>query len=119
MKRIPALVAVTLAMMGCGSDNDNRPSVSQVTVTVRQGGATVPNTVVQASTAANSSSDLGQIIDSASTDSSGQVTFTVPASTSTNNLCFSSYIPSGTGGSFAADCSSLNSLTSSVALDHL
>ena len=118
MKRLTVLVAFTLGMAGCGGDDGNAPSVSQVTVTVRQGTAAVTSEYVQESTAANSASDLGTIINYAITDSSGQATFTVPRSTSTGNLCFSSYLTWSGGNSFVYSCKSLNELTATVALNH-
>jgi len=117
MKRIALLSVLTLGIAACGSDS-NTPSVTQVTVTVRQGGAPVVGTPVQVSTAANSRSDLGTILDSANTDTSGQATFSVPSSTLTGSLCLSSLIPAITGGSFKAECHTLNALTATVLLDH-
>jgi hypothetical protein len=117
MKRLAMLSILALGIGACGSDS-NTPSVSQVTVTVRQGGGPVVGTPVQVSTAANSRSDLGTILDSANTDTSGQASFSVPSSTSTGSLCFSSLITSSTGGSFKAECHTLNALTATVLLDH-
>jgi hypothetical protein len=53
-----------------------------------------------------------------STNSSGQTVFTVPSSTSTGFLCFSSSHSSGTGSSFVDDSATLNALSPTVLLEH-
>ena len=53
-----------------------------------------------------------------STNSSGQTVFTVPSSTSTGSLCFSSSRSFGAGFSFVDDCATLNALSPSILLEH-
>ena len=118
MKRIAMLAAFTLGIAGCGGVDDNSPSVAQVTATVQRGGGPATGVYVQESTAVVSSEDLGTILDAQLTDASGQATFTVPSSTSTGQLCFSSYISWTGGESFRSSCKTLNALTRTIVLDH-
>jgi hypothetical protein len=120
MKRVAMLVALAVGMAGCGGDDG--PSVTQVTVTVRQGGTPLADTSVVESTDIDASTEPDTptgVLETRTTDSAGQVTFTVPASTPTGKLCFSSSVALSGGFSFSGDCKTLNALTPTVDLDHL
>jgi ABC-type glycerol-3-phosphate transport system substrate-binding protein len=113
MKRLTMLLAVALGLAGCGSSDS--PSVSQVVVTVLSHGSTVANTPVVASADIDPSSiNPTGVIATQNTSSSGQTTFTVPSSTTSGKLCFSSLKDS----SFDAACYTLNSLPATLALEH-
>lgn len=119
MKRVAMLVALSVWMAGCGG---NGPSVSQVVVTVRQGGVALTGVLVVKSADVDSTQHPPiptGVLETLTTDPSGQVTFAVPASTATGDLCFSSHLALPSGYSFVEDCKSLNALTPTVALDHL
>ncbi len=112
MKRVVVLVVLGV-ISACGG---NDPSVSQVTVTVKQGGAALPETAVVKSAGMDSShrpSTPVDVLETVSTNSSGQVTFSVPASTSTGSLCFSAAI----GNVFDYECHTLNDLPGTLQLD--
>ncbi len=123
MKRIALTIAAALGLAACGGP-DTAPSVSQVTVTVRYHGTTTPGTdVVMSSGIQGSSSPLvvptpTGVLATQATGSAGTTIFTVPASTDTGNLCFSSLIMIQGGYEWAASCASLNALTPTVLLDH-
>jgi hypothetical protein len=119
MRRIgPAVLALTIGMVGCGgSDSSNTPSVTQVTVTVQHNGAPLENVVVQETVAV----DSVDVLDGGHSDASGHITFAVPSSTSTGNLCVVSYwSPDGvtTNQKINSQCFSLNSLPASVVLNY-
>lgn len=124
MKRLaPLLLASLLAPFlaaGCGSDST--PSVSQVTVTVRQAGAVLQGATVNASAAMDRSgfspTPVGTLA-TQTTNASGQAVFAVPASTTTGELCFSVTVSVGGAVSEADNCATLNALSPSVVLDLL
>jgi hypothetical protein len=119
MRRGTMVVLVVLGVLGCGG-SDPAP-ITQVTVTVKQAGVAVASTEVKESADVDGSTrpptPVG-VITTGSTGATGQVTFTVPPSTSTGILCFSSYIPVAGGYSFANDCRSMNALSPTVELLH-
>jgi hypothetical protein len=123
MKRIALLIALAMGLAGCGSENDG-PAVPAVTVTVQYLAATVPATPVVMSSGIQNSSDPAVpptptgILATQNTDTTGKITFTVPGSTSTGSLCFSSLIQRTGGFSFAQDCRTLNLLQASELLNH-
>ena len=113
MKRLTMLLAVTLGLAGCGGSDS--PSVSQVIVTVLSHGLAVANTPVVASADIEPASITPTgVIATQNTSASGQTTFTVPSSTTSGKLCFSS----SNGSSFDAACYTLNSLPATLALEH-
>ncbi len=109
MIRYGLLFAAAFALAGCGSDG---PSVSQVTVTLTQGGTIIADGAVVESAGMDGSTPTG-IIATQNTNSSGQTTFAVPASTSTGSLCFSARRI----GSSSSNCATLNSLSPAITLD--
>lgn len=120
MDRIALLLAVALGLAACGGSDS--PSVTQVTVTVRQGGAVLQNAPVVMSAAIDDLQSPPVPIGIPSleqfTSSSGQTLFTVPSSTSTGSLCFSSSRSSAGGYSFVDACATLNALSPSILLEH-
>ena len=113
MKRQIILLAVALALAGCG--NSDSPSVSQVIVTVLSHGSVVANTPVVSSADIDPTSITPTgVIATQNTSASGQTTFTVPSSTTSGKLCFSS----SNGSSFDAACYTLNSLPATLTLEH-
>lgn len=123
MKRIASIAAVALLAAGCGSDS-NSPAVTQVTVTVRQGGVPLQGaTVVECGVVDQALSPpactASSSITSSATNASGQATFNVPSSTTSGQLCFSVTVGSLGGYSHADDCKTLNALTPTVALELL
>ncbi len=120
MSRFTLLLAVALGLAACGGSDS--PSVTQVTVTVRQGGAVLPNAPVVMSAGIDDTlippvptgiPNLEQF-----TNASGQTVFTVPASTTTGSLCFSSALSISGGSSFTDACATLNALSATVLLEH-
>jgi hypothetical protein len=91
----------------------------QVTVTVLQPGGPVPGaTVVESSGIDEGTSPPipTGVIETRSTDVAGTATFTVPSSTSTGKVCFSSPPASGISFRFASSCMSLHALEPTVLL---
>ena len=121
MGRITLLIAVVLGLAACGGSDG--PAVTQVSVTVRQGGAVLPNAPVVMSAGIDDTRrppvPTGQIGATQNTNASGQTVFTVPGSTTTGMVCFSSSLPLAGGSSFADECASLNALSPTVVLGHL
>ena len=116
MKRFALLLAVALGLAACGGSD--APSVTQVTVTVKQGGVVRPNAPVVMSSGIDDTGFMPVptgILATQSTNASGQTVFTVPASTSTGSLCFSWSTDSGLG--FAMNCATLNALSPTVLLE--
>ncbi|HQR29759.1 MAG TPA: hypothetical protein PLL32_05060 [Anaeromyxobacteraceae bacterium] len=123
MRRIAMIAAAALLAAGCGSDS-NSPAVSQVTVTVRQGGVALPGaTVVECGVVDQALSPpactVSSTITSQETNASGQATFNVPSSTTSGQLCFSVTVGSLGGYSHTDDCKTLNALTPTVTLELL
>ncbi len=116
MGRITLLLAVVLSLAACGGSDS--PAVTQVTVTVRQGGAVLPDAPVVMSAGVDGTVPTGQIGATQTTNASGQTVFTVPGSTTTGMLCFSSTLSITGGSSFADDCATLNALSPTVVLEH-
>lgn len=120
MGRIISLLAVAIGLAACGGSDG--PAVTQVTVTVRQGGAVRPDAPVIMSAGIDETRTppvpTGQIGATQFTNASGQTVFTVPGSTTTGTLCFSSSLPLTGGSSFADDCATLNALSPTVTLQH-
>jgi hypothetical protein len=117
MRRVAMLAALSVGLVGCGGDGS---SVSQVTVTVRQAGLALGGVDVVASAGIDSARPPNPtgVMETRATDASGKTTFTVPSSTSTGELCFSSYLPLPGGYSFDRDCRTLNALAAAVTLEH-
>ena len=116
MRRFALLLAVALGLAACGGSDS--PSVSQVTVTVREAGAVRPNASVVMSSGIDETGFMPVptgVLATQSTNASGQTVFTVPASTSTGSLCFSWSTNSGTA--FVLDCATLNALSPTVLLE--
>jgi hypothetical protein len=91
----------------------------QVTVTVLQPGGPVPGaTVVESSGVDESTSPPSPTgaIETRTTDVAGNATFTVPSSTPTGKVCFSSPPASGISFRFASSCMSLTALEPTVLL---
>lgn len=115
-----ALVAVAalFGIAGCGgSDGNNAPSVTKTTVTVQHNGTPMESILVQESVSLTSET----VLNGGRTDASGQVTFDVPQSTTTGNLCFISvwYVDGNINNSRQLDhCYSLNSVPASVLLNY-
>ena len=121
MGRITLLLAVVLGLAACGGSDS--PAVTQITVTVRQGGAVLPNAPVVMSAGIDDTQTppvpTGQVGPTQSTNASGQTVFTVPGSTTTGVLCFSSTLSITGGSSFADDCATLNAHSPTVVLEHV
>lgn len=122
MKRLTMLVVVAsaAALVRCGGD-DNKPSVSQVTVTVMRAGVAQAGVPVVQSTGIDRSKEPDQptgVMATVATDASGQVAFSIPASTSTGEVCFSSLLSRTSGFSFIGQCKSLNILAATLTLEH-
>jgi hypothetical protein len=112
------LAAVGMGLLGCGGSDG--PPVTQVTVTVKQGGVVVNGTAVIESTAVDESTRPPTptgVLATQSTNASGQTTFSVPSSTPTGILCFTSTIGVGST-SYVGDCRTLNMLTPTIDLFH-
>ena len=93
----------------------------QVTVTVVQPGGPVAGApVVESSGVDDGTSPPSPTgtIETRSTDASGKATFTVPPSTPTGRVCFSSPPASGISFRFASSCMSLDALEPTVQLAH-
>jgi hypothetical protein len=93
----------------------------QVTVTVMSSGGPDPGFPVVESTAVDDGtsppSPVG-VIETRRTDDGGKATFTVPTSTATGRVCFTSLPPSGISFAFTSRCMSLNALEPAVQLFH-
>jgi hypothetical protein len=124
MRRIAMMVAAALGLAACGGSDGNDPAVSQVTVTVRYYGTTSPGRDVVMSSGIQTHPDPlvhptpTGVLATQPTGDDGTTTFTVPGSTTTGSLCFSSLIMVQGGYEWAASCASLNALTPTVLLDH-
>lgn len=118
MSRFTLLLAVALGLAACGGSDS--PSVTQVTVTVHQGGLPLQTAVVMSAGIDDTRVPPVPtgILATQNTNSSGQTVFTVPASTSTGVLCFSSTLSVAGGSSFVDDCATLNALSPTVLLEH-
>jgi hypothetical protein len=93
----------------------------QVTVTVMQpGGPVVGVSVIESSGIDEGTSppEPTGVIETLGTDIAGRATFTVPSSTSTGKVCFSSPPTSGNSFRFASSCTSLTALEPTVLLVH-
>jgi len=105
----------TVAAVSIGTDP------RQVTVTVMQpGGPVVGVSVIESSSIDEGTSPPAPtgVIETLSTDVAGRATFTVPSSTPTGKVCFSSPPASGISFRFASSCSSLTALEPTVLLVH-
>lgn len=93
----------------------------QVTVTVMGSGGPDPGApVVESSGVHNGTSPPTPtgVIETRSTDGGGKATFTVPPSTPTGQVCFSSLPTSGISSGFTNRCMSLDALEPTVLLFH-
>jgi hypothetical protein len=93
----------------------------QVTVTVMQpGGPVVGTSVIESSGIDEGTSPPSPtgVIETVTTDGAGRATFTVPSSTPTGKVCYSSPPTSGISFRFASSCMSLTALDPTVLLVH-
>jgi hypothetical protein len=93
----------------------------QVTVTVMQSGGPDSGSPVVESSGINDGTSPPSptgVIETRSTDDVGKATFTVPSSTPTGKLCFSSLPTSGISFAFTSRCMPLNALEPTVQLFH-
>jgi hypothetical protein len=119
MKRSSLLLAVALGLAACGGSDS--PAVSSVTVTVTLNGTALPDSPVVASTGVDITPltpvPTG-VIATQNTNASGQTVFTVPSSTPTGSICFSSTVSYLGGVGFDSECHSLSTQPATIALTH-
>ncbi len=126
MRRLAMMALALLGALGCGSSEPGPQGATSITVTVRrldvQSGAWVPlpgaevKESADVDRATNPPTIVG-LVTSATTDGAGKVTFSVPASTSTGNVCVSVLLQAGGSTSFGSECWSLNVVPATSQLD--